>query len=367
LFVAWRLALWLVAGISLWYNPVLYPYGTLVSWNGLVLSRADIVRRTLIDSWSVWDGDYYTAIALRGYTFRNVEWPSIPFFPLYPFLIRLILPLCGGNVALAAVLVANIAMGLAIVFLHQLLRSDFGEGIADRSICLLLLFPTSVFFAACYTESLALALTVVVVWSLRQQRWWVAGRTGFFLAFRRLPGVLVAPIILLAYLDHQEWRWRSVRWEVLAAILPLMGVGLFMAYQWYRFGTPLAFLQAQTQWEQHLSPPWVIPQTLLMRLQSEGLAIYGLHLAIWGLFIVLTVVAWRRLPRLYGLVLLLLVPAYLGSWAFSIGRHVLIGFPAFVVLAMWRESRWVRWLLICVILPVLVICMALFVNTFWVA
>jgi hypothetical protein len=105
---------------------------------------------------------------------------------------------------------------------------------------------------------------------------------------------------------------------------------------------------------------------LLVRLQSEQLAIYGLHLVIWGLFIILAIVAWQRLPREYSLALLLLVPAYLGSWAFSIGRHVLIGFPAFVVLAMWSEVHWVRWVLISIMLPLLLICAALFVNTFWV-
>jgi hypothetical protein len=365
-FTIWRLALSVVAGLSLWYNRALYPYGKLLSWNGSLLDRSRIVRRALIDGWSLWDSDYYTAIALHGYTFRNAEWPSIPFFPLYPALIRLILPLCGGDAALAGALVANTALVVALVLLYQLLRIDFGEALAVRTILVLLAFPMSLFFAANYTESLALALIVLAAWALRRQYWWLAGIAGFLLALTRLPGILVAPIILLIYLDHQQWRWRRIRWEALAATLPALGLLVFMAYQWYRFGTPLAFLQAQSQWEQHLSPPWAIPQTLIERLGNEWLAIYGLHLAIWGLFIILAIATWRKLPRLYALVLLLLVPAYLASWAFSIGRHVLIGFPAFVVLAIWSESRRVGWLLFGIMLPLLAICVALFVNTFWV-
>jgi Gpi18-like mannosyltransferase len=211
LFLAWRLALSLVAGVSLWYNRVLYPYGKLLSWNGSLLDRTRIVRRALIDGWSLWDSDYYTAIALHGYTFRNVEWPSIPFFPLYPLLIRLILPLCGGDVALAAALIANSAFALALVFLDQLLRIDFGVVLATRTILVLLAFPMSLFFAASYTESLALALTVLVVWALRRQYWWLAGIAGFFLALTRLPGILAAPIILLIYLERQQWRWQKLR------------------------------------------------------------------------------------------------------------------------------------------------------------
>lgn len=365
-FVVWRLGLSFVAAVSQWYNPQLLPYGKMLSWNGTLLDRSGLLRRALFDGWSVWDSDYYTAIALHGYTFRDVAWPSIPFFPLYPLLMRLILPICGGSAVLAGVLVANIAMICALLLLHELLCADFGAALAERSIVLLLAFPTSMFFAASYTESLALALTVLVVLALRRQRWWLAGAAGFFLALTRLPGVLAAPLILIAYLDHLRWRWRDVRWVVCAAGLPVLGLALFMAYQWRRFGTPLAFLQAQAQWEQHLSPPWVIPQTLLARLQTERLAIYWLHLVIWGLFVVLAVGAWRRLPRVYALVLLMLVPAYLASWAFSIGRHVLVGFPAFVVLALWAEPRWVRWLLLAIMLPLLAICAALFVNTFWV-
>jgi len=366
-FLVWRLALSLVAGVSLWYNRALYPYGKMLSWNGSLLDRGRIVRRALIDGWSLWDSDYYMAIALHGYTFRNVEWPSIPFFPLYPLLIRLILPLCGGDAALAAALVANAAFALALLLLYQLLRLDFGEALAVRTILVLLAFPMSLFFAASYTESLALALAVLAVWALRTQRWWLAGVAGFLLALARLPGILMAPIILVTFLDYQEWRWQRMGWEALAALLPVLGLAVFMAYQWYRFATPLAFLQAQAQWEQRLSPPWTIPQTLIARLQTERLAIYGLHLAIWGLFIVLAIAVWRKLPRLYALVLLLLLPAYLASWAFSIGRHVLIGFPAFVVLAIWSELRWVRWLLFSIMLALLVVCVALFVNTFWVA
>jgi hypothetical protein len=321
----------------------------------------------LIDSWSVWDGDYYKAIALNGYTFDNVAWPSVTFFPLYPLLIRAALPIAGGNVALAALAVSNLAAFLAVVLLYQLLESDFGSAIAYRSIFLLLLFPTSFFFAAGYTESLALLLAVAVVWALRGHRWWLAGIAGFFLALTRLPGVLVAPIIALTYLEYHGWRWRALRWDVLAVGLPPLGLALFMLYQWRRFGTPLAFLIAQEHYQQQMSPPWVIPQTLFIRLQTEGLAIFGLHLVLWAVFIVLAVLVWRRLPREYGLLMLLLVPAYLGSWAVSIGRHILIGFPAFVVLAMYSERRWARGLLIGIVVPLLALCVALFVNTFWVA
>ncbi|KAB8140562.1 hypothetical protein F8S13_22700 [Chloroflexia bacterium SDU3-3] len=366
-FVVWRLGLWLAGAASLWASQPLNALGQRLSWNGTAFAPADGLRCALATCWTVWDGDYYKAIALHGYTFQGVTWPSISFFPLYPLLIRLLLPLFGGSAALAALFVSHVALLAALLLLHRLLIADFGERVADRSIWMLLLFPMSMFFAAGYTESLALALVVLLVWAIRGQRWWLAGAAGFFLALARLPGVLAAPILLYAYLDHVGWRWRALRWPALASLLPPLGLALFMAYQWRRFGTPWAFLIAQRQWEQQLSPPWVIPLTLIQRLGEQPLAIYGLHLAFWLLGIALAATVCLRMPRIYQLVLLIWLPAFLASWAFSLGRHMLVGFPAFVALALWAEVRWVRWLLVALLLPLLLICTALFVNTFWVA
>ena len=92
------------------------------------------------------------------------------------------------------------------------------------------------------------------------------------------------------------------------------------------------------------------------------------QLSIWASFIGLTLLALRRLPLPYGLTaLLLLLPAYLANQRGSLPRYVLIGFPAFVVLAIVAQRLWLRWLIISTMLPLLVILTLLFVNKFWVA
>jgi len=35
-----------------------------------------------------------------------------------------------------------------------------------------------------------------------------------------------------------------------------------MLFQWWRFGTPIAFLLAQQSWKNRLSPPWVGPEMI---------------------------------------------------------------------------------------------------------
>jgi hypothetical protein len=126
---------------------------------------------------------------------------------------------------------------------------------------------------------------------------------------------------------------------------------------------------AQRSWKNQLSPPWVIPHRLaaqIIQVENWPLAIFqGI---VWVGFIVLTIVALRRLPRLYSLTLLLfLLPAYLSSWPWSIARHVLVGFPAFVVLAQWAEWPRARQLLIAGMVALLAAGVVLFLNGYLVA
>lgn len=75
-----------------------------------------------------------------------------------------------------------------------------------------------------------------------------------------------------------------------------------------------------------------------------------------------------RLPFVYSLTaLLLLLPPFLANQRGSLIRYVLIGFPIFVVLALITERPWLRWLVYCLMLPLLFIFTLLFVNGFGLA
>jgi hypothetical protein len=369
LFVAWRAALWFLATLGVQLGDALQPLTERMVYDHTAYAPAERLWGALATGWAHWDSQQYLSIATTGYEFDVQQWPNIAFFPLYPLLIRAVAPLAGGNAMVAALLVAQLALFGALLLLYDLVARDFGRAVAYRSLLLLLLAPTSFFFVAAYSESLALLLLITALWAIRRERWWLAGIAGFLLALTRLPGVLIAPIILFGYLQSLGWRWRAIRVPALAALLPPAGLGLFLLYQWQRFGTPFAFLIAQRSWKNQLSPPWVIPQKLateIMQAADWPLAIF--HGIFWLGFIALTIVALRRLPRLYSLTLLLfLLPPYLSSWPWSIARHVLLGFPAFVVLAQWAERPRARQLLIGGMVILLVAGVVLFVNGYLVA
>jgi hypothetical protein len=367
--VAWRATLLLFAALGIWFSDMLRPLAQRFEYDDTIYTRTNVIWNALVDGWVHWDGRHYIAIASTGYQFEGQRWPNMAFFPLYPILIRLAAPLVGYNYTIAALLVAQLAFLGALLLLYDLVARDFGRDIAYRSVLLLLIVPTSFFFAAPYSESLALAMLVGAIWALRRERWWLAGLAGFLLALTRLPGVLIAPIIGLAYLRQIGWRWRAIRSPALAALLPPLGLGLFMLYQWQRFGTPFAFMIAQRQWKNWLSPPWVIPERLFKALTDlPSWPNAAFQAAFWLSFIVLTIVALRRLPLLYSLTLLLfLVPPYFSNWPWSISRHILLGFPAFVVLALWTERPWMRRLLVVGLCVMLMVATCVFVNGFLVA
>ncbi len=231
------------------------------------------------------------------------------------------------------------------------------------------MFPTSFYFGAGYSESLALIFVVAAIWALRRHYWWLAGLAGGFLSLTRVPGVFIAPVLALSYLQHCRWRWRAVRPAFLAVLLPPLGLALFMLFQWRRFDTPFAFLIAQKDWDNYLSPPWVMPSQLLIRLRTSfDWPITLFQIVVWITFIGLTLYAAVRLPLAYGLTaVLLIVPPYLSSWFRSLPRHILIVFPCFVAMALLTEQTWIRRLLIAVMLVLLAIGTMLYVNGFWVA
>ena len=290
-------------------------------------------------------------------------------YRFYPLLIRSLLGPTNNNGVVAALLVSHIALFIGLLLLYDLVVRDFDTGVATWTLVFLLAFPAAVFLGSIFTESLALMFVVATLWAIRREQWWMAGVAGFFLALTRLPGVLMAPVIAITYLQQQQWRFRNLlRLPFFAVFLPPFGLVLFMLYQWHRFGTPLAFWIAQRDWPNRVSPPWSLPQVILHAIPtSPNQPLEVFQLISWIGFLILMLLAIRRLPLSYSLTLiLLLLPPYLNSWHMSFSRYVLIGFPGFVMLALLTHRRSIRWILIIAMIPLLVVATVLFVNGFWV-
>lgn len=290
----------------------------------------------IFESFSRWDALHYLDIAWSGY--RTSDPSSPAFFPLFPMLVRLVgeITRFADPPALyaIAVLVANAALFVAAVELVQLARLDFDDATATRAGWYLLVFPTSFFLSAAYGESLFLALSLESILACRRGAWWTAGILGGLAALTRPFGVLIVLPLLI-----EAWQVRSERpmWRSLLTMspIPLALLG-YMAYLGYQFADPLAFLNAQSDWDRSLMAPW---DTISRFLRGPFGLRKGAHSLVDFAFMLLAaslaIASWKVLRRSYAVYISALVvfPLLTGSLV-SFPQFVLTFFPMFLVMAL---------------------------------
>src|SRR5205814_10547943 len=120
---------------------------------------------------------------------------NIAFFPLYPLLIRVVLIAIGrtdqATGAFVGIVISNIALYVALLYLSALVARDFSLSLARRAVIYILIFPTTLFLSSVYAESLFLATAVASVYHARAGEWGRSGGAGALAALARPFGVLL--------------------------------------------------------------------------------------------------------------------------------------------------------------------------------
>lgn len=320
-------------------------------------------------AWSHWDGDWYAAIALKGYWFNPLTREgSVAFFPLYPFLVRA-LNLVVPDVALAGVLVSNACFLLALVCLRSLASRLFDPRTARYAIVLAAAFPFAFFYTAVYTESLFLLLATASFLAAERDRWWLAGLAGMLCAMTRLVGVALAPALLVLYFVRIGWRAGRLRPNVLAISLVPLGLLLFMGYLHLRFGDAWAFYNAALGgWQRYnvfveglerLNP--------LSFVAGDYDIVYSLNFAIGVVFLAAVILVWRVVGPAYAVFSLIAAAIPFSSGLESLGRYMAVVFPVYVAVArcLVQHPLALR-LLAATSAALLGLLSALFANGYWI-
>lgn len=253
---------------------------------GSLLQATD---RFLLDSLTSWDGVYYVGIASDGYQPGPVNgpYPEVVFFPLYPALVSAVAMLLGGDVALSAVLVANVAGLFALLTVFALARVRLPAGAALLAVVLVALQPGAVAFSMAYSDSLFLLLACGSLLAGERDRRALAGMLGLLAALTRLQGgLLVVPLLVLCWVRDERRSDGSWLWALLAPLGTLAVASLMASIS----GDPLALLASQAIWELGEVPaavaePWVI---------LVAAVIYGGTAAV---FLGLLIDRWRHPPQ----------------------------------------------------------------------
>ena len=328
---------------------------------------------------SRWDTGFFLSIAMDGYYYPVTEgYPSVPFFPLLPLLMRLGV-IFTGDLLLAGLLASNAALLAASLLLYRLADAEWGPAVAGRAVWYLLIFPTSFFGSALYSESLFLFCAIGSLVLARRGAWESAGRLGALGALSRLLGILIAPMLLAEWWLQRRRRLppdRPPAWAVLAPAIVLLGTGAYMLYLWRTFGDPLAFAHASAEWGRVPSSPLAAVAGLFQR-PADGwrigllsgripldnwidLAVALFFLALGGVLLL-----QRRWSEGLFVTLGTFIP-FCSGLLMSQRRYVWVLFPAFILLARWGGRPWVDRAITALSLLGLGLFTAMFANWYWV-
>lgn len=289
--------------------------------------------------WDQWDFGYYQKIAEFGYEARD---GSLAFYPLFPYLLRLVAYISGSYVA-AGLIVSGIASVAAAVLLRRLVQLDYDSGVAMRSVWFFLIFPTAYFLHVGYSESLFLALALASVLAARVDRWGLAGLLGAFCWLTRGAGAILVPTLAVEatqkYSTNRRW---NPRW-LWIALVPA-GFAVYLLVNWRVTGDALAFLQTRkVSFEQSFAFPWagiwkMVRAQYPTPNEAEMVGVQELAFLVLGL--ICTIISWIKLRPMYA--------AWMtGNWILftsvnyfrSIPRYTLTMFPIFILFGLLSQNR----------------------------
>jgi len=302
------LAAWLVVLVA-------FAYGVTVLNPAQSTIPVPMYRGAFVRLFFNYDGGWFIDIARHGYTgfsaARGWDNPyiSTAFYPLYPAAVRLLsYPLLGHYFA-AGLLVSWLSLFFALLYLRRLAALYQGEEAARRTCLCLLLFPTAVFLAAGYSESIFLLCAVAGLYHARRSSWVLAGLWGYLACLARPVGLAVGAAAALEALRQAGWRPRGLKPRMAALLAAPLGLATYMAYLWWRFDDPLVFVKAESAgwgWRRELSFKGLLVTARGLSGAGEKAAVAFLLLALLGGAVLLAAAVLRDYGRRKGSLILAL-------------------------------------------------------------
>jgi Gpi18-like mannosyltransferase len=187
-----------------------------------------------------WDGAWYRQIVTSGYTYAGTsQQSSIAFLPIFPLLVRGVMSF-GLPFEVGGALVNNLAFLGALGLLYRWVAEQYNARIARWTTAAFAWIPFSLFGTVAYTEGLFLLLSMAALRSFDQGNYRWATLWGAIATATRVTGTVLIPTFLLV-----AWKQKRPTAAYLAGLASSTGLLLFMAYCFFRFGDPLAFVHVQ--------------------------------------------------------------------------------------------------------------------------
>ncbi len=298
-----------------------------------------------LDIWGVWDTGHYINIATNGYSTNldagaaTLGQANYAFFPLYPLLMKALGGVIG-NYYIAGIIISNVFLIVACIFLYKLVQLISDNNTALKSIKYLFLFPTAFILSGVFSESLFLALIIMCFYYAKKEKWLIVGILGFLSVLTRSVGILIILPLLYEYLRTKNFKFRNIKIDITSLLLIPAGLFVFSVYNYFLTGDFLAFIHIQqTGWAHILSNPFKI---LLGTLFTNDI-FHSVNGILTIISVLILSVYYKKIGFSYWLLAILLIFFPLTSGAVSLNsmlRYLVVIFPLFVLFAKLSQKRY---------------------------
>jgi Gpi18-like mannosyltransferase len=302
----------------------------------------------LVNQFTKWDGPHYMYIAQNGYTNQGDAANFIVFFPLYPFIARLI-TFDFTYINLSGLIISNISSLIAVIYLFKLAKLDYSDSVTKKTVLFLSVFPTAYFLSAVFTESLFLALAIASLYYARNAKWAYTGVLCLLASLTRISGLLLLPVLIMEYLHQKEWKIKAIDPRLIWTSLPAIGFLIYLLINYQVTGNFFTFIEIErTHWSETLNPingllgavGWstngAFPDSLIIGYAQIIFAAFGLTIVIAGFI----ATCKHKLRPSYAVYMLLIwMLAVSTSFWISIPRYVLSMFPMFMLFALLSRKK----------------------------
>jgi len=388
IFIIWRTFLFIIGYLAqfiLKYKPSFPYYDQLALYN----------LPQWLYSWANFDGVHYLTIIKKGYFGTGL---IQAFFPLFPLSIRFLN--IFENPLVTGLIVSNILAFLLFISFYSFSKTFFKNN-HWQNLLVFILFPTSFFLGAFYTESLFLILVLNTFIQSHHRNWFRAGLLAALASGTKVVGILLIPSLIIGYFFGEkklgelinDIKNKNTRKKLISSLtnklnlksvrpLSLIIVGSFgllsyMFYLWQKFDDPLYFFHVQSEFgggrqENLILYPQVVYRYLKILITARPFDFkYLAYIQEFisgtiGLILILYSSKKIKLSHLIFVLGAFFVPTLTGTFS-SMGRYILVCWPIFFVISDWLKNKKIRYLYFIISTLFLVINTVLFIQGYWVA
>lgn len=371
LFIIWRLGLLLISMLAI----KVLPFKPSFPYHDAIL--ANLSPYQFIWHWANFDGVHYITIAREGYLKTGF---IQAFFPFYPIVIN-ILNKIVGDLIWSGLIISNFCFLLGLFFFQELMKLEKIKGM-KFPLLLLLLFPTSFYFGAYYSESLFFLLTILSFIFIYKKKWFWAAIFAGLASVTRLVGIFIGVSLVWEYFQKKVKKNKNNTPVLIKGLfLGVLSVFGFLIYSWYlnkHFNDPFYFAQVQSAFggSRQTNKLILFHQVvwrylkMLVTIKNNNLLFYSISQEFFVSLAVLAVLIWAWIKNFKKSYLIysffsFFLPTLTGNLS-SMPRYVSLIFPIYLFLAQIKNKK-IKFLILFFSTILLIINTALFLRGFWVS